>query len=47
MRGRRSKDLLLLYWSGLEEVISRISEKMIEYEDTTKIAREMREKKYD
>jgi hypothetical protein len=31
----------------LEEVISRISEKMIEYEDTTKIVREMREKKYD
>jgi len=31
----------------LEEVISRIGEKMIEYEDTTKIVREMREKKYD
>ena len=31
----------------LEEAISRISEKMIEYEDTTKIVREMREKKYD
>ena len=31
----------------LEEAISQISEKMIEYEDTTKIVREMREKKYD
>ena len=31
----------------LEEVISLISEKVIEYEDTTKIVREMREKKYD
>lgn len=31
----------------LEEVISQISEKMIEYEDTTKIVREMRERKYD
>jgi hypothetical protein len=31
----------------LEEVISQISEKVIKYEDTTKIVREMREKKYD
>lgn len=31
----------------LEEAISRISEKMIDYEDTTKIIREMREKKYE
>ena len=33
----------------LEEAISQISEKRIEieYEDTTKIVREMREKKYD
>ncbi len=31
----------------LEEVISKIGEKMIDYEDTTKIVREMREKKYD
>ena len=31
----------------LEEAISQISEKMIEYEDTTKIVREMRERKYD
>ncbi len=31
----------------LEEVISRISEKMIEYGGTTKIVREMRERKYD
>ena len=32
----------------LEEVISQISEKMIiEHEDTTKIVREMRERKYD
>ncbi len=31
----------------LEEAISRISEKMIDYEDTTKIVREMREKKYE
>jgi hypothetical protein len=30
----------------LEEAISQISEKVIEYEDTTKIAIEMREKKY-
>lgn len=31
----------------LEEAISRIGEKMIDYEDTTKIVREMREKKYE
>jgi len=31
----------------LEEAISQISEKMIEYEDTTKIVREMRENKYE
>lgn len=31
----------------LEEAISRISEKMIDYEDTTKIVRAMREKKYE
>ncbi|RJS83035.1 hypothetical protein CW713_04455 [Methanophagales archaeon] len=31
----------------LEEAISLISKKMIEYEDTTKIVREMRKKKYD
>jgi hypothetical protein len=31
----------------LEEVISRIDEKMIEYEDTTRLVRAMREKKYD
>lgn len=31
----------------LEEAISRIAEKVIEYEDTTKIVREMREKKYE
>ncbi len=31
----------------LEEAISRIAAKVIEYEDTTKIVREMREKKYD
>ena len=31
----------------LEETISRIGEKMIDYEDTTRLVREMREKKYD
>ncbi len=31
----------------LEEAISRIGEKMIDYEDTTRLVREMREKKYD
>ena len=31
----------------LEEAISRIGEKMIEYEDTTRLVRAMREKKYD
>jgi len=31
----------------LEEAISRIGEKMIDYEDTTQIVREMREKKYE
>ena len=31
----------------LEEVISKIGEKMIDYEDTTKIVREMRGKKYE
>jgi hypothetical protein len=31
----------------LEEAISRIGEKMTDYEDTTQIVREMREKKYD
>ncbi|NMG83284.1 MAG: hypothetical protein GIS02_03645 [Methanosarcinales archaeon] len=31
----------------LEEVVSRISEKMIEYGGTTKIIREMRGRKYD
>jgi diacylglycerol kinase family enzyme len=31
----------------LKEAISQISETVIEYEDTTKIVREMREKKYD
>jgi len=31
----------------LEEVISRIGEKTIDYMDTTMIVREMREKKYD
>ena len=30
----------------LEEVISKIGEKTIGYEDTTRIIREMREKKY-
>jgi len=31
----------------LEEVISKIGEKMIDYEDTTQIIREIREKKYE
>ena len=31
----------------LEEVISKIGEKTIDYEDTTQIIREIREKKYE